>query len=165
MQRRLPMSLPDPAVPPMSTEIEVQYGLPDGGWPSPGQIRAWAVAALPEWTSDDRGPAELVVRVVDEAEIRGLNRQYRHRDKPTNVLSFPCDAAVAGLLGDLVISAPVVEREAREQGKTLDAHFAHMVVHGVLHLLGYDHLNDADAAVMEARERVVLASLGYVDPY
>jgi probable rRNA maturation factor len=121
----------------------------------------------------------LTIRVVGAAESRRLNRTWRNKDKPTNVLSFPAASLAPGAsgeppqfpakefaeLGDLAICAPVVAREAREQGKPLQAHWAHMVVHGVLHLLGYDHENDRDAEVMEARETKILAQFGYLDPY
>lgn len=120
-------------------------------------------------------PRALTIRVVGAAESRKLNRTWRGKDKPTNVLSFPSAPApgrgqvqaLNGLdeLGDLAICAPVVAREAREQGKSAQAHWAHMVVHGVLHLLGYDHEIDRDAATMEAREANILARLGYSNPY
>jgi probable rRNA maturation factor len=105
---------------------------------------------------------------VDEEESRSLNRDYRGKDRPTNVLSFPSSApAFVGtdLLGDLVICVPVVRREAVEQGKGERAHWAHMVVHGVLHLLGHDHQNSAERLVMERLEKEILASLGFPDPY
>ena len=108
------------------------------------------------------------IRVVGVAESRRLNRVYRGQDRPANVLSFDADrreAAAAGLLGDLAICAPVVAREARQQGKALPAHWAHMVVHGTLHLLGYRHDRPRETAVMEAREQAILAALGYGDPY
>jgi probable rRNA maturation factor len=123
----------------------------------------WANAAFAAGTSRSRSRAtELTIRVVGAAESRRLNRTWRGKDKPTNVLSFTADAPV---LGDLAICAPVVAREAREQGKSPAAHWAHMVVHGVLHLLGYDHENDRDAARMEARETKILAQLGMPNPY
>lgn len=114
---------------------------------------------------------ELTIRVVGAAESRKLNRTWRGKDKPTNVLSFPALPVGNGRhelvpeLGDLAICAPVVAREAREQGKPAQAHWAHMVVHGVLHLLGYDHEVDRDAQIMEAREADILAGLGYSNPY
>lgn len=132
------------------------------GVPSPARLKAWARAAL-GGAAHGRDGRELTVRVVGPAESRALNRRYRGKDKPTNVLSFPSDAP--GTLGDLVICAPVVNREAREQGKTPAAHWAHMVVHGVLHLLGFDHIRPDDARVMEGRERAILARLSYPDPY
>jgi len=125
--------------------------------PSPGQLRKWASAAR------GRARGEVTVRVVGPAESRALNRRYRKKDKPTNVLSFPYDDP--GVLGDIVICAAVVRREAREQGKSAAAHWAHMVVHGVLHLLGFDHIRPADAKVMEGRERAILARLSFPDPY
>jgi len=108
------------------------------------------------------------VRIVDEAEITALNRQYRGKDGATNVLSFPFEAMAGvetGQLGDVVICAPVVAAEAVTQGKSLQAHWAHIVMHGVLHLLGYDHHRDAEAQEMEALETRLLASLGFPDPY
>lgn len=132
------------------------------GVPSPARLRRWARAALAE-TARGRDRGELTVRIVGNAESRRLNRRYRNKDKPTNVLSFPGEAP--GLLGDLVICAPVVAREAREQGKAAAAHWAHMVVHGVLHLLGFDHIRPGDAKVMERRERAILARLSFPDPY
>jgi probable rRNA maturation factor len=113
--------------------------------------------------------SELTIRLVDEPEARELNRTYRHKDYATNVLSFPAEVPDElldiPLLGDLVICVAVVEREAAEQGKTLDAHWAHLVIHGCLHLLGYDHEEDAEAEEMEALERNLLAELGHPDPY
>jgi probable rRNA maturation factor len=134
--------------------------------PSPQKLRAWARHALGEAA---RG--ELTLRIVDEEESAALNSRYRGKRGPTNVLSFGADqppgAGSAELLplGDLVICAAVVQREAREQGKPAPAHWAHMVVHGVLHLQGYDHETSAEAATMEARERELLAALGFPDPY
>jgi probable rRNA maturation factor len=135
-----------------------------GALPDDDSFRRWAETALAEHSP----PAELVIRLVDEAESRELNRHYRGKDKPTNVLSFPFEAppeVPLPLLGDLVICAPVVAREADEQGKTLQAHWAHMVIHGLLHLLGYDHETDDDAQLMESRERELLAQLHFPDPY
>lgn len=106
---------------------------------------------------------EVTVRIVGAAESRALNRRYRGKDRPTNVLSFPYGEP--GVLGDLVVCAPVVNREAREQGKSPAAHWAHMVVHGVLHLRGFDHIRAPDAKVMETRERAILARLSFPDPY
>jgi probable rRNA maturation factor len=125
--------------------------------PTAGQLRRWAQAAL------GRRKGEITLRIVAPAESRALNRRYRKKDKPTNVLSFPYDDP--GLLGDIVICAAVVNREAREQGKGRQAHWAHMVVHGVLHLLGFDHIRPGDAKVMERRERAILARLSFPDPY
>ncbi|MGQ0586310.1 MAG: rRNA maturation RNase YbeY [Gammaproteobacteria bacterium] len=132
------------------------------GAPSPAQLRKWVAAAL------GRQRGEVTVRIVGPAESRRLNRRYRKKDQPTNVLSFPYDDPAPGrqrVLGDVVICAAVVNREAREQGKRPAAHWAHMVVHGALHLLGFDHIEPADARVMEGRERAILARLSFPDPY
>jgi probable rRNA maturation factor len=153
--------------------VDVQYGTRKPFAPAAARIAEWARAAAGR---DGRG-AEMYVRVVTSAESRRLNDAWRGKDKPTNVLSFPAEApgAVAPrglgegpsrLLGDLAICAAVVAREAREQGKTLRAHWAHMVVHGTLHLLGYDHeLGRTEAARMERREKRILDALGFPDPY
>lgn len=112
--------------------------------------------------------AEVTVRVVDEPESQELNHDYRGKDKPTNVLSFPFEAPPGidiDLLGDLVICKQVVEREAIEQNKPLISHWAHMVVHGCLHLLGYDHIEDQEAEEMESLETEIMKSMGYSDPY
>lgn len=143
-------------------EIIVQRQLASArGVPSAPSLRAFARAALPKRFG------ELTIRIVDEDESRALNRDYRGKDKPTNVLSFDGDAVMSaqGVLGDLVICAPVVAREAVEQNKTLREHWAHMVVHGCLHLQGYDHEIEPDARRMEAREIRILKSLGFPDPY
>ena len=149
----------------MSGEVnlELQVATEATGLPAQADFERWAGAAL-----EDASRRGLVIRLLDEAESRQLNRDYRGRDKPTNVLSFPFEAP-PGLpsdhLGDLVICAPVVAREALEQGKSPAHHWAHMVVHGVLHLRGYDHLEPADAEAMETRERRILACFGIPDPY
>lgn len=124
--------------------------------PSTARLKHWAALALAA------SPGELTIRVVGPAESRRLNKTWRGKDKPTNVLSFH---GAPGEVGDLVICAAVVAREAREQGKTATQHWAHMVIHGVLHLRGYDHSRLADAKVMEARERAILARLSIPDPY
>ena len=136
--------------------------------PDESELVHWASAAAAAVTSSPWETAELSLRVVDEAEGIELNHAYRGGSGATNVLSFPFEAGertTPPLLGDVVVCAPVVRREAREQGKSLRAHFAHMVVHGVLHLLGYSHDDDAEAAVMEDLERHVLAGVGFDDPY
>jgi probable rRNA maturation factor len=145
----------------VSAEIAVQRAVARGV-PPPARLKAWARAAL-VGAARGRDRRELTLRIVGPAESRALNRRYRKKDKPTNVLSFPSDAP--GVLGDVVICAAVVAREAREQGKPPAAHWAHMVVHGVLHLLGFDHIRAADAKVMEGRERAILARLSFPDPY
>ena len=144
--------------------VDIQYAMAVDGIPGEDAIRQWVLQALPEQKKD----AELTVRIVDEAEITALNHQYRGKDGPTNVLSFPYEGipgVETGLLGDIVICAPVVVSEAVTQHKPLDAHWAHIVVHGVLHLLGYDHQHDDHAHQMEAREAELLAGLGYANPY
>ena len=127
-------------------------------------MRRWATAAL----RNERETAELSVRIVDEQESAALNQQYRGKAGATNVLSFPFDAVTPEplpILGDLVICAPVVIREAQQQNKPAEAHWAHMCVHGVLHLLGYDHAGDSDAQVMEALETAILLDMGFPAPY
>jgi probable rRNA maturation factor len=167
----------------VTAAITIQRPVRGRGVPGPGRLRRWAKAAL------GRRGGEVTVRVVGRAESRRLNRRYRGRDKATNVLSFPYDPLPTGgsaagsplsrkrergsgaafgrglVRGDLVICAPVVNREAREQGKAAAAHWAHMVVHGILHLLGYDHIRPSEARVMEAKERAILARLSFPDPY
>lgn len=142
--------------------LSVQYADPrlKESVPRP-QIRRWIQAAL-------FAPAELTIRFVDAEEGRTLNRDYRGKDYATNVLSFPVElppGVKLPLIGDLVICAPVVAREAKEQGKPARNHWAHMTVHGVLHLLGYDHIDDDEAEAMEALETRILAGLGIDDPY
>ena len=134
------------------------------GLPTAEQIEQWATAAV-QPQSDE---VEMTVRIVDEAESHALNLNYRGKDCPTNVLSFPfeCpDEVELPLLGDLVICRQVVEREAQEQDKSVMAHWAHMVVHGSLHLLGYDHIEDDEAEEMESLETQIMTGLGFVDPY
>ncbi|WP_435102040.1 rRNA maturation RNase YbeY [Arhodomonas sp. AD133] len=146
------------------TEIDIQVASTDPDIPDDADFRRWVAAAL----DGRRDEAELSVRVVDEGEGRELNATYRGRDYATNVLSFPAELPEGvdlPMLGDLVICAPVVAREADEQGKPPIAHWAHMVVHGVLHLLGFDHIDEHEAETMEALEREILAGLGYADPY
>ena len=146
-------------------DVVVDLGAAEGV-PSAETFEHWALAAL----EGAGGPSrrELCIRLVDAEESRWLNRTYRGKDKPTNVLSFPAQLELPDgqqILGDVVVCAAVVAREARQQGKATSEHFAHMVVHGVLHLLGYDHDDEARAAVMEGLEREVLTGLGIADPY
>ncbi|MFZ7230452.1 rRNA maturation RNase YbeY [Avibacterium avium] len=132
--------------------------------PTEQQFQQWATAAV---QAENLQP-EITIRVVDEAESQSLNATYRGKDYPTNVLSFPfeCPEEVElPLLGDLVICRQVVEREAQEQGKPLMAHWVHMVVHGCLHLLGYDHIEDDEAEEMESLETEIMQDLGFADPY
>jgi len=148
----------------VSGAIAVQYGTRRPWAPAAPTLRGWAAAAL----GGRHRRAELGIRVVGVAEGRRLNRDFRGQDRPTNVLSFPAPAGPEGrgrFLGDLVVCAPVVAREASEQGKAPRAHWAHMVVHGVLHLLGEDHDTARRAARMEAREIAILAGLGFGNPY
>lgn len=136
------------------------------GVPLRASFERW-IGAIPD-LARRRGRTEINILVVGEAAGRDFNRRFRGRDYATNVLSFPYEALPderTSLLGDLVICAPVVAREAAEQGKRTRAHYAHLTIHGVLHLLGYDHEDDADAAEMEGAERRALASLGIADPY
>ena len=150
---------------PRRLDLSVQYACNREGVPSRVDFRRWLRAA-------ESGAARITVRIVDEAEGRELNRDYRGKDYATNVLTFayaegedmPMPEGLP-LMGDLVLCRSVVEREAAEQGKPLAAHYAHLVVHGMLHLQGFDHEADADAELMEARERAILAELGYDDPY
>lgn len=166
-------------------DVAVQFATRRSGVPHPDSLRKWAAAAFAGGAADSASvsgvqpPATalpLSIRIVGAAESRRLNRAWRGQDKPTNVLSFPCaeprlvltgvrGSAPSAPLGDLAICAPVVAREARDQGKSSRAHWAHMVVHGVLHLLGYDHEIARDAELMEAREMVILAHFGYANPY
>ena len=149
----------------MHVELDLQLASEAAGLPGAAQLRQWCELALRQRTAD----SELTIRLVDEAEGRELNHTWRHKDYATNVLSFPAEIPDGildiPLLGDLVICVPVVEREAAEQGKALDAHWAHLVIHGCLHLLGYDHIEDEEAEEMEALERTLLAELGHPDPY
>ena len=149
----------------MSYQIDVEVNSSSTKIPSVENIELWISAAL---QSDELNQAEVSVYIVDEAESQELNAQYRGKDKPTNVLSFPADIpdeVGVPLLGDLVICAPVVEREAQEQSKSLEAHWAHMLVHGTLHLLGYDHVEDDEADVMEALETRLITQLNFPAPY
>ncbi|MDZ3995262.1 rRNA maturation RNase YbeY [Pseudomonas sp. Teo4] len=145
-------------------ELDLQRAT-DAAAPDDAAFRRWCELALRQRSAD----SEMTIRLVDEAEGRELNHTYRHKDYATNVLSFPADVPDdlldIPLLGDLVICVPVVEREAAEQGKALEAHWAHLVIHGCLHLLGYDHIEDDEAEEMEALERDLLAELGHPDPY
>jgi probable rRNA maturation factor len=167
-------------------EIAIQRAVPAKGIPSSASLREFARAALPKRFG------ELTIRIVDETESHALNKHYRGKDKPTNVLSFHGEVAphptvrsadgpplsrrgrardggrrfaANHVLGDLVICAPVVAREAAEQNKTAREHWAHLVVHGCLHLQGYDHEQESEATAMEAREVRILKKLGFADPY
>lgn len=153
---------------PVRLDVTVNYAVPRLGLPAAVSFRRWVAAAL-----DNRiREADLAIRIVGTKEGRALNRHYRGKDYATNVLSFPAelpeglpDGVRLPLLGDVVICAPVVAREAREQKKPLLAHYAHLTVHGALHLLGWDHEDDREAECMEQLEREILATLGMEDPY
>lgn len=148
----------------MKLTVNVQYAARTDGLPRIKEIRSWIQAAL----QGRRPEAVLCVRIVDEEEGTRLNTQWRKHKAATNVLSFPYDGVdgiAPEVLGDIVICAPVVMREAQQQNKKPAAHWAHMVVHGTLHLIGLDHLEESDAQEMERLEAAILAKLGYPDPY
>lgn len=161
----------------MNVIVEVQRESAASDLPTDEDFQRWVEAALRarDDSQELQESPEVLVRLVDESESQQLNAAYRERDYPTNVLSFPAD--LAGMpellrnslesvpIGDLVICAPVVAREAAEQAKTPESHWAHMVVHGCLHLLGHDHGEDAEAEAMETLETAILGRLGYPNPY
>jgi probable rRNA maturation factor len=138
-------------------KLAIQYAIPELDVPVRSEFRKWVKAALAH-------DAEIVLRIVDEAESRSLNRDFRGKDYATNVLTFGY-GDTRPLTGDIVLCAPVIENEAQQQHKSLDAHYAHLAIHGVLHLQGYGHESDADAAIMERREMEILEHLGYGNPY
>ena len=139
--------------------LSVQFASEADDLPRREQIRRWVAAALEH-------PAEITVRIVDADEAQALNQDYRHKGYVPNVLTFEYGEISPGVLGgDVVICAPVVEREAREQGKPLKDHYAHMTVHGVLHLQGYDHLEPREADIMESREAAILKRFRISNPY
>lgn len=149
----------------MAYQIDIESNSQSQQIPGLAELERWIGAALHSQKLED---AEVSLYIVDEDESQQLNSQYRSKDYPTNVLSFPADIPEevgVPLLGDLVVCAPVVEREAQEQGKTLAAHWAHMLVHGSLHLLGFDHIDDTEADEMEALETAIITGLGYPAPY
>ncbi|MEG9475593.1 rRNA maturation RNase YbeY [Mannheimia bovis] len=137
--------------------------------PSEQQFYTWVHKALAvEAKTDDFPESEITIRIVDEAESHELNLTYRGKDKPTNVLSFPFEVPEGiemPLLGDLIICRQVMEKEAEEQQKPLEAHWAHLAIHGTLHLLGYDHIEEGEAVEMESLETEIMQALGYEDPY
>jgi probable rRNA maturation factor len=153
---------------PVRLDVSVGYATPRAGLPAAVSFRKWVAAALNGRIRE----ADLAIRIVDSKEGRALNRHYRGKDYATNVLSFPAERPHGlpkdvrmPLLGDLVLCAPVIAREAREQGKPLVAHYAHLTVHGALHLLGWDHGDEREAECMEQLEREILTNLGIADPY
>lgn len=148
----------------MSLELDLQLASEESGIPSLEQFQLWAQTALVQGQQE----AELTIRIVDKAESQKLNHTYRGKEKPTNVLSFPFESPPGielPLLGDLVICAAVVKDEALQQDKPLQNHWAHMVIHGTLHLQGYDHIQDDEAEEMESLERELLSTLNIPDPY
>ena len=146
--------------------VDGQLASTAGQLPELSAIQRWADLALEE-LGEDPEPPDLCIRLVDAAESQTLNSRFRGQEKPTNVLSFPADVHIPGrrTLGDVVICMPVVVGEAARQQKAVDDHLAHMVVHGVLHLFGYDHQKDDDAQRMEGLEQQILRQLGVADPY
>jgi probable rRNA maturation factor len=149
----------------MNYQIDIESNSGSQRIPPVTALEGWITTAL---QSQNLEEAEVSLYIVDEKESQELNAQYRGKDKPTNVLSFPADIPEEvgiPLLGDLVVCAPVVEREAEEQGKSLEAHWAHMLVHGSLHLLGFDHIHDDEAEVMESLETKIVTGLGFPAPY
>ena len=145
------------------SDVVIQRACTDDA-PDDDALISWAETAL----SKEHNAGEVTLRLVDQTEMQSLNRTYRGKDKLTNVLSFPVEADIRsmhGLLGDVVMCPVVIDHEAREQCKERDAHYAHLVIHGVLHLLGFDHIEDEEAAEMEAMETRLLASIGIGDPY
>lgn len=145
----------------MAADITVQFATTDHSVPAEKDILHWAGSAL----ELDGGGGEVTIRITDEDEMQSLNNKWRNIDKPTNVLSFPLHDAGCPLLGDIVVCAPVVKREAAQQAKPVNAHWAHMIIHGILHLMGYDHSEEKEAENMEAEETALMLELGFPDPY
>lgn len=150
----------------MNTELDIQFAIETPPLPTQTQLQAWVDVALEAYSQQ----FSMCIRIVDDLESQALNSEYRGKDKPTNVLSFPfempdCVELDTEILGDLVVCAPVVATEACEQNKPLFDHWAHMIVHGTLHLLGFDHIKDDEAEEMEQLERDILAKLNISDPY
>ena len=148
----------------MSIKIEIQYATEINDLPEEGLIKKWVNSSLNGYIEN----AELTIRIVDKAEGAQLNEKWRNAQGPTNVLSFPyseLNETTKSIQGDIVICAPVILREAAEQKKSVDAHWAHIIVHGILHLLGYDHDNENDANEMESLETSILGKLKIPDPY
>ena len=143
----------------MGIDVTVQFISAEPSVPAESEILYWAGLVL------DGKEGEVNIRITDEDEMRSLNSRWRNTDEPTNVLSFPLHDAGAPLLGDIVVCAPVLRREAVKQAKSLDAHWAHIIIHGILHLMGYDHINEKEAEIMETKETALLQDLGFPDPY
>ena len=154
----------------MPLHLDLDLAYESAGLPSSDAIQHWIERTIDSQSKHPaaKEDAEISIRIVDKAEISELNQQYRNKVGPTNVLSFPCDlpeGVDVPLLGDIVISAPTVSEEAQAQSKTELAHWAHLLVHGTLHLLGYDHITDEEATEMEQLEIQILQAFGYPDPY
>jgi probable rRNA maturation factor len=155
----------------LTANIDIDYQVADDSLrasylPDLPTLERWVSQSLQELARNDT--VQLGIRVVDEQEITQLNAQYRHKNQATNVLAFPYESLPGvdvPLLGDIVICAPVVAHQAKEQGKSAEQHWAHMVIHGVLHLLGYDHINETEADEMETTEIKILSKLGFPNPY
>ena len=148
----------------MGLKLDIQKVSQSSTLPDETLLNQWALQAL----DDKNKKTEILLRIVDEQESRELNKAWRNKDAATNVLSFPVGEIieqVPELLGDVVICAPIVEREAREQGKTSESHWAHLIIHGILHLQGYDHEQERNAKIMEAKEISILKNIGYSNPY
>lgn len=147
----------------MGINITVQFISAEPAIPTENELLHWAGSVLGRSAA-----GEITIRITDEDESRALNSKWRNIDKPTNVLSFPLDDtgnSSPGLIGDIVICAPVIRQEAVAQDKSLAAHWAHIIIHGILHLMGYDHVDEKDAEIMEAKETAILKDLGFPDPY
>ena len=145
----------------MDAEITVQFVTAEPSVPAENEILDWAGRALA--LADTGG--EVTIRITDENEMQSLNSKWRNIDRPTNVLSFPLHEAGSSLLGDIVVCAPVIRREAMQQTGNVNAHWAHIIIHGILHLIGYDHIGEQDAGIMEAKETALMQELGFPDPY
>ena len=149
-----------------AVQVDLQIESTAQDLPELSQLELWVSKAIQAQTK--ASAPELTVRIVDEEESQALNSEYRGKDKPTNVLSFPFEApefVEIELLGDLIVCAPVVAKESQQQGKALEAHWAHMIIHGTLHLQGYDHIDEQEAEEMEGLEISILHDLGYTNPY
>ncbi|TMM46896.1 rRNA maturation RNase YbeY [Colwellia ponticola] len=152
----------------MANVVDIQIACKPTELPSEAQFQRWIDTTLAEVSSNSGQFFELTIRLVNKEESQQLNKQYRGKDKPTNVLSFPFevpDGVELNLLGDLIICIDVMQQEAQEQNKALFDHWAHLVIHGCLHLLGFDHINDSEALEMESLEIAILHKLGIDDPY